>query len=412
MEKKHIDATLVFLTLSLVIFGLIMMSSVSVYWSNNLTTKLVERGILGESNNYYYLIRHIKSIVIGIFALIIASKIPYSLLEKYAKVIFGITFGLLIAVLFIGEEYNGAKWWLNIPLLPSIQPVEFMKIWLVIMLAYFAKKKKHSMCNFFDGFVPFFFIAWIVFLLLILQPDFGSILIIAPVVIGLYFVWGGGTKYLGISFLICSIGAASVYWFWKIEMKNEAGKNTNPLNYISQRIDNFIRDNKELIEKPNPDGKDYQTKQGLIAIGSGGFFGLGFGKSIQKFGYLPEVQWDFIFSVIVEELGFFGAFILIGIYLTIVYRWFLIAKSVKDIFAQYVAFGITLLIFVQAGINIGVNLNIVPLTWVTLPFVSYGGSSLLSMLICIGILLSISRHREYKPQKITDIFSAERRIVI
>ncbi len=109
MEKKHIDATLVFLTLSLVIFGLIMMSSVSVYWSNNLTTKLVERGILDESNNYYYLIRHIKSIVIGIFALIIASKIPYSLLEKYAKVIFGITFGLLVAVLFIGEEYNGAK---------------------------------------------------------------------------------------------------------------------------------------------------------------------------------------------------------------------------------------------------------------------------------------------------------------
>lgn len=412
MEKKHIDAPLVFLTLALVIFGLIMMSSVSVYWSNSLTTRLVERGILDETNNYYYLIRHIKSIFIGIIALIIASKIPYTFLEKYAKNLFTITFILLVAVLFVGEEYNGAKWWLNIPLLPSIQPVEFMKIWLIILLAYYAKKKKHVMREFSDWFMPFFLIVWAVFWLLILQPDFWSILIMAPVVIGLYFIWWGSSRYLGMAFLICSLGATSVYLLWKIEMINDSGKNTNRLNYISQRIDNFIRDNKELIEKPNPDGKDYQTKQWLIAIGSWGFFGLGFGKSIQKFGYLPEVQWDFIFSVIVEELWFFWAFMLISIYLAIVYRWFLIARSVKDIFAQYLAFGITLLIFVQAGINIGVNLNIVPLTWVTLPFVSYGWSSLLSMLICIGILLSISRHREYKPQKITDIFSDERRIVI
>ncbi len=412
MEKKHIDAPLVFLTLALVIFGLIMMSSVSVYWSNSLTARLVERGILDEPNNYYYLIRHIKSIFIGILALIIASKIPYTLLEKYAKSIFATTFILLLSVLLIGEEYNGAKWWLNIPLLPSIQPVEFMKIGLIIILAYFAKKKRHLMDNFFDGFIPFFIIIGAVFFLLILQPDFWSILIVAPIVIALYFVWGGSTKYLAISFFVCSLWALSVYWLWKIDVSGESGRNTNPLSYISQRIDNFIRDNKELIEKPNPDGKDYQTKQWLIAIGSGWFFWLGFGKSIQKFGYLPEVQWDFIFSVIVEELGFLWAFILISIYLTIAYRWFTIARSVKDIFAQYVAFGITLLIFVQAGINIGVNLNIIPLTWVTLPFVSYGWSSLLSMLICIGILLSISRHREYKPQKITDIFGTERRVVL
>lgn len=412
MEKKHIDAPLVFLTLALVIFGLIMMSSVSVYWSRSLTEKLVNRWILDEANNYYYLIRHIKSIFIGMFALVIASKIPYTFLEKYAKNIFWLTFVLLVAVLFLGEEYNGAKWWLNIPLLPSIQPVEFMKIGIIIILAYFAKRKRHLLDDFFEWFVPFFFIVGMVFLLLILQPDFWSILIMAPVVISLYFIWWGSTRYIGASFLICLIGAGGVYWLGKIDIENSEWKNSNPLSYISQRVDNFIRDNKELIEKPNPDGKDYQTKQWLIAIWSGGFFGLGFGKSIQKFWYLPEVQGDFIFSVIVEELGFFWAIMLIGIYLTIVYRWFLIARSVKDVFAQYVAFGITMLIFVQAGINIGVNLNIIPLTGVTLPFVSYGGSSLLSMLLCIGILLSISRHREYRPQKITDIFSAERRIVI
>ena len=412
MEKKHIDATLVFLTLALVIFGLIMMSSVSVYWSNSLTEKLVARGLLDESNNYYYLIRHIKSIFIGLVALVIASKTPYSFLEKNAKAIFWTTFMLLVAVLFLGEEYNGAKWWLNIPLLPSIQPVEFMKIGIILILAYFAKKKKHKLDDFYEGFIPFFFIVGMVFWLLILQPDFGSILIMAPVVIAMYFIGGWSSRYIGASFALCLIGAASIYGIGKISIENSEWRNSNPLSYISQRIDNFIRDNKELIEKPNPDGKDYQTKQWLIAIGSGGFFGLGFGKSIQKFWYLPEVQWDFIFSVITEELGFVWAFILISIYLTIVYRGFTIARSVKDPFAQYVAFGITLIIFVQAGINIWVNLNIVPLTWVTLPFVSYGGSSLLSMMICIGILLSISRHREYKPQKITDIFSAERRIVV
>lgn len=412
MEKKHIDAPLVFLTLALVIFGLIIMSSVSVYWSRSLTERLVNNGLLDEANNYYYLIRHIKSIIIGVIALVIVSKIPYKFLEKYAKHIFWSTFFLLVVVLFLGEEYNGAKWWLDIPWLPSIQPVEFMKIGIVIILAYFAKRKKHLLSDFFEGFIPFFFIVGMVFLLLILQPDFGSILIMAPVVIALYFISGGRTKYISISILTCIISAGSIYSLGKITTEDSEWRNKNPLSYISQRIDNFIRDNKELVEKPNPDGKDYQTKQWLIAIGSGGFFGLGFGKSIQKFGYLPEVQGDFIFSVIVEELWFFGALVLIGIYLTIVYRWFLIARSVKDPFAQYVAFGITMIIFVQAAINIWVNLNIVPLTGVTLPFVSYGGSSLLSMLICIGILLSISRHREYRPQKITDIFSAERRIVI
>jgi cell division protein FtsW len=412
MEKKHIDATLVFLILALVIFWLIMMSSVSVYSSNTVTERMVALGKLTASNNYFYLQRHLMYVLIGIFALAVTSKIPYSFLERHAKHIFGGTLVLLTAVLFVWEEYNGARGWLNIPGIPSIQPVEFMKIGLILMLAYFIKKKRNVLHDLTDGFLPYFVMVGAVFFLLILQPDFGSILILAPVVIALYFVGWGNSKYIGISILVSLIGAWSVYGLGKIVIAWESGKNKNPLNYISLRIDNFIRDSKELIEKPNPDGKDYQTKQWLIAIGSGGFFGLGFGKSIQKFGYLPEVQWDFIFSVIVEELGFIGACVVIGIYFMIAYRGYLIARSVKDPFAQYVAFGITTLIFVQAGINIWVNLNIVPLTGVTLPFVSYGGSSLLSMLVCVGILLSISRHREYRPQKITDIFSAERRIVI
>ncbi|MFA6090815.1 MAG: FtsW/RodA/SpoVE family cell cycle protein [Candidatus Gracilibacteria bacterium] len=139
----------------------------------------------------------------------------------------------------------------------------------------------------------------------------------------------------------------------------------------------------------------FQTEQGLIAIGSGGFFGLGFGKSIQKFGYLPEVEGDFIFSVISEELGFLGILFLVSLYLYIGWRGFLIAEATADLFGKYVATGITTLILSQAFINIGVNLNILPLTGITLPFISYGGSSLLSLMLAIGVLLNISRTADF-----------------
>jgi len=165
-----------------------------------------------------------------------------------------------------------------------------------ISAGLFYEKKRSSLSDFHEGFIPFFGIVWVVFLLLAFQPDFWSILIIAPITIGMYYIGGGNLRYIGISFLICIIWAMSVYGIWKI-----GGGNANVLSYISNRIDNFFRSGKEIIEKSNPDGKDYQIKQWLLAIGSGGFFGLGFGKSIQKFWYLPEVQWDFIFQWLLKS---------------------------------------------------------------------------------------------------------------
>lgn len=409
MQKKSIDATLVFLVLGLVIFGMIMISSVSVYSSFKVTSRMVADGRLDEANNHFYLLRNIMHVALGIIVLSLTSKIPYTFLEKHAKNIFSVTFFFLIVVLFIGAKLNGARGWIDIPGVPfSLQPVEFTKIWLILFLAYFMKKRRFLLWDFIEWFVPFFGIVWAVFLLLAFQPDFWSILIITPVVIAMYYIWGGNARYITISILISIIGASMVYWLWKL-WQSDNGK-WNVLSYISWRIDNFLRDNKEVIEKSNPDGKDYQTKQGLIAIGSGGFFGLGFGKSIQKFWYLPEVQGDFIFSVIVEELWFFWAFLLLAVYLIIGYRWFSIARWVKDLFGKYVAFGITSLILVQAFINIWVNLNIIPLTGITLPFVSYGWSSLLSMMIAVGILLAVSRHVEYKPQNLSDVLQAKRRV--
>ena len=323
MQKKSIDSTLVFIVVALVIFGMIMISSVSVYPSFKITSRMVAHWLLPESNNYFYLSKNIAHVVIGLIALMFFSKIPYSLFEKHVKSIFYGSLLWLFLVLFIGIEYNGARGWLSIPGLPSLQPVEFAKIGLILFLAYFIKKRRSNLSSFSDGFVPFFVIGLSVFLLLAFQPDFGSILIIAPVVIAMYFVAGGNTRYLAVSFLACIIGAFGIYFVGK-----SAGWSS--LSYISSRIDNFFDDSHALFEKGNDDGKIYQTKQWLIAIGSGWFFGLGFGKSIQKFGYLPEVQGDFIFSVIVEELGFFGTLLLFWAYFTIVYRGFAISRWVKD----------------------------------------------------------------------------------
>lgn len=407
MQKKNIDTTLVFIVIALVIFGMIMISSVSVYPSFKITSRMVVQGLIDEPNNSFYLFKNISHVIVSIIMLIVFSKIPYFFLEKYVREIYFSVLFLLFLVLFVGSEYNGAKWWLNIPWLPSIQPVEFAKLGLIAYLAYFIKKRKSFLPDLSNGFLPFFAIVGSVFLLLAFQPDFWSILIIAPVVIALYFVGGGNIKYLLISFVVCFLWAALIYGIGKLG----GGDGGNKLSYISSRIDNFFWDSKALFTKSNPDGKDYQMKQGLIAIGSGWFFGLGFGKSIQKFWYLPEVEGDFIFSVITEELGFIGVLLLFTAYLSIIYRGYTIARNVKDIFAKYLAFGISTLILVQVFINVGVNLNVVPLTGVTLPFVSYGGSSLISLMIAIGILLNISRYTEVKPSSSYGYTGGKRRVL-
>lgn len=253
------------------------------------------------------------------------------------------------------------------------------------------------------GFIPYFFYVGVVFLLLIFQPDFGSILIIAPVSIALYYVWWGNIRYIAFAIIVAMIGAILVYGIGKVAPKTGVG-------YISQRIDNFFRNSHDIVETNNRDDKDYQLKQWLIAIGSGWFFWLGFGKSIQNLDIFLKYS-EILFFCYCWGTWIFGAFLLISIYLLITYRGFLIARSVKDPFARNLALGITIWILIQASINIGVNLNIVPLTGVTLPFVSYGGSSLFALMIGVGILLSISRHMEYKPQNLSDILQAKRRVI-
>ncbi len=402
--KKPIDFTLLFIVLWMLVFGFMMISSVSVYPSYKVTNYLVSKGIIAEAYNYFYFLRTFKYTGIGLIILVFFIKFPYHFLEKYANQILGFSLLLLVSVLVIGVELNGAKWWINIPWISfSLQPVEFAKVGLIVFMAAYLKKFRYKIQEFQSWFLKFCLYPGIVLCLLALQPDFGSILIIAPVIIALYFVGGGNMKYIVISIFIATLGASAIYWLGKIW--------DSKLSYISGRIDNFLRSSHEIIEKSNPDGKDYQIKQGLIAIGSGGFGGLGFGNSIQKFWYLPEVQGDFIFSVIVEELGFMWGFILVCCYLILVFRIFMIARNTKDIFAKNLAFGIGSLLIVQTFINLGVNLNIIPLTGVTLPLISYGGSSLISFMIAFGIVLNISRTVEKTDVSLYETFSSKRKVM-
>ncbi len=394
MNKKSIDYKLFFASLALVIFWMIMISSVSVYSSFKITSWFISKWYIEEAYNYYFVIRNIIHAGVWLIILAILTKIPYKFFEKYLKIIAWIVLFMLLFVLVKWITIKWATWWINIPGLPfTIQPTEFLKFWLIIFLASFFKDYKNYLSDFKKGFLPFMWIIWVVVLLVWLQPDFWTLMVVLPVSIIMYFATWANIKNLAIFWLLWVFLILWVYSYWDYDKKT--WQNLNKLGYITKRIDNFLEDNKTAISNKSI---NYQTKQGLIAIWSWGFTGLWFGSSIQKFWYLPEVQWDFIFSVIVEELGLLWAFVLISIYMYIAYRWFYIASHIDDLFAKYSAVWISSWIIIQAFINIWVNLNIVPLTWITIPFVSYGGSSLLSLTIAIWFLLNISRYIDDKPK--------------
>lgn len=386
--KKNVDYKLFFTVLLLIIFWMIMISSVSVYSSFRVTNIMAEAWLIDKAYNYFYVFRNIMHVIISLVWLWIIVKVKYSFFEKYYKHIFWFALTLLIIVLILWATYKWAKWWLTIPWIPfNIQPTEFLKLALVIFFAAFLKKYKWYLQDFKQGYIPFMIFLGLVVLLVWLQPDFGTIMVIVPVSIIMYFYAWINIKHLLITIALWFLMIISIYAAWDYD--KQTWKNLNTLWYITQRIDNFLADNEEAI---NNKTINYQTEQALIAIGSWWFTWLGFWWSIQKFWYLPEVQWDFIFSVIIEELWFIWWLVLMSLYVYIWYRWFYIASRVSDAFAQYVAIWISSRILIQAFINIWVNLNIIPLTWITLPFISYGWSSLLSLVFWLAILLNISRY--------------------
>lgn len=371
---RRMDLLLLGIAMGLTLFGLAMIASVSVFESYQLTQRLTEQGLRDGPTNSFYLWRSSLHVMTAFAAMFFTMMIPYRLWEYYARLLFLATIALLILVFLpgLGNEYGTAQSWLHIGGF-TIQPSEFLKITLVFYLAVWLQKKEQLIGTFKEGFMPFVILLVLSTLLVALQPDLGSFLVLSSIASIMFFIAGGNLLHL-----LAGGALAGVLGLPLILSKQ----------YVRNRFHAWLNPSDPQLAE----GIGFQIKQALIAIGSGGLFGVGYGKSIQKFGYLPEVQADMIFSAMAEELGFFRILIILTMYTLFVIRGYKVAREAPDRFGFLVATGITTWIGMQALINIGVNLSLFPLTGLTLPFISYGGSSLLTTLAGVGILLNISMH--------------------
>lgn len=389
-DSKEIDYTLLFLVIFLVLFWSIMISSASVYDSQRIYKNLLEKWLSSEPNNWRFAIRNIIQAIIWFTCMIIAIKLPFQFWEKQTRNIHIWIIVLLILVLIFWEKINGSRWWFDIPWIPfSLQPTEFLKLWIILISAHFCNRYSSILSSNKYWFLPFLATIFIPCFLVFLQPDFWALLIIMPVAMSIFFIAGWSIRILFLSVLVWILATSFLY----INGKYEDPADRTRFSYIYDRLNSNFQSKKDSLINNT---MHHQNKQALIAIWSGWWFWLWFGDSIQKYWYLPEPHWDFIFSIIVEELWFLWSLFIIFLYLFIIYRWFMISHLCANNFWKYVAFGITILIFWQVIVNISVNLSIFPNTGLTLPFVSYWWSSLLIMLLSIGILLSISRSVTFK----------------
>lgn len=372
-NQGEIDKGLAFGIIGLILFGLMVISSVSVFESFQLTSIFVKKGLQAAPSNDFYLWRHLAHVVIAIPLMWLISRIPFTFWRKAALPLIGLSLFLLILVLIpaLSNDYGTSRSWLNLPFFPSIQPVEVAKMGLIVYLAIWMDKKVQIITTFKEGFLPFVVLLSVLVALLAIQPDFGSILVISCIAGSIFFVAGGNLLHIIFGGLVASLFA------WPVVLAHK---------YI------FVRFLAFLDPSVDPQGAGYQIKQALITIGSGQWWGVGFGQSVQKFGYLPEVQGDTVFSVAAEELGFIRILLMFALYFFIAYRGYRIAMNAPDRFSMLTATGVTSWIFFQSMINIGVNMAVLPLTGITLPFISYGGSSLIMMAIASGVLLNISRY--------------------
>lgn len=311
--------------------------------------------------------------IIGIIMMLITSKIPYKVYFEKANTLLLISIILLILVIIpgIGTVRNGSRSWFGIGSF-GIQPSEFAKLTLIIFTSKYLTKNEKNLKYIKKGVLPILGIVILVFGLIMLQPDFGTGMIILVSIIGLLFVSGVDFKFfirLGL------IGVVGIVLLIAIAP------------YRLERILSFLN------PWSDPLGSGFQIIQSLYAIGPGGLFGQGFMNSRQKHFYLPEPQTDFIFSIISEEFGFLGILIVATLFTIIIFKGFKIAQNSGDKFAKFLAFGITFGLAFQAILNLMVVVGLIPVTGVTLPFLSYGGSSLLITLISMGVLLNISRYQ-------------------
>jgi cell division protein FtsW len=377
LKNVKFDTVLALSVLFLLIFGLVMITSIGVPKSISLSAPGVLYPNCSDPGVDCYLLfkKHLVRLAVGMIAFFVAYKLPLKFWKKIAPVIFGLVVFALIFVLVAGSSYDTiATSWLTI-FNTSLQPSEFAKLAVILYFAYWFSKKGEQVGDFYDGFLPFCVICGIVMLPVMLQNDFGSTFVLGIICAGMYFIAGANPKHLLIGFLVAMMGAIIVI---------------SAAPHVRERFQGFMRVDEECLE-------DYcwQSQQANIAVGSGGFFGKGLTQGVQKSYWLPQASDDFIFAASAEELGFIRIIWLVIAFLVIAIRGYSIANRAQNNFEMYLAAGITTWIVFQAFFNIAVNTALAPVTGITLPFVSYGGSSLLASLIGIAILLNISKNTSY-----------------
>lgn len=383
-KQGRIDMVLLLTVVVLLVFSIVMITSIGVPKSISLTKPA---GMLfpacGEAgvDCFFLLRRHVIRIAIGLAALFLFYKIPLRFWKKVAVPFFILIFGFLVAVLIIGSTANTtARAWLIFSS-TSIQPAEIAKLALIFYLATWMERKGRDITDFRNGFLSFCAVTGIIIFPVLLQPDFGSTLLFAAIAASIYFVAGARIRHL-------AVGLLTVAVFTMLIVPN--------IRYLKYRFIAFLNPSVENCQPVPREGEIrrnycWQTEQAKIAVGSGGVFGKGLTQGIQKSYWLPQATDDFIFAASAEELGFMRIIFIVIAYLVLVFKGFMIANYANDRFEKLIATGITTWLVVQSFVNIGVNIGLFPVTGITLPFVSYGGTSMVMTLAAIGVLLQISR---------------------
>lgn len=359
--RTYPDVLIIIATLLLLVIGVVMVYSSSAILAFH------------EMGDYaYYVKRQLIFAVLGIVAMFAAMNVDYWILRQWSKVILLACFFLLVIVLIpgVGLARGGARSWLGIGAF-SIQPSEFMKLAMILFMARWLAVHQKQVSSFMRGIVPMLALSGAAFALIMLQPDLGTGTVMMATVMLMIFVAGARISHLS------ALGFAGVAGFAALVLAEP---------YRIKRILAF------LDPWQDAQGSGYQTIQSLFAIGPGGLIGVGLGESRQKYSYLPEPYNDFIFSILAEELGFIGSSLVLLLFVLLIWRGLRTAMMAQDPFGMYVAVGITGMIAIQVLINVGVVTGLFPVTGITLPFMSAGGSSLTLTLTGIGVLLNISRY--------------------
>ncbi|OPX88372.1 MAG: Lipid II flippase FtsW [Pelotomaculum sp. PtaB.Bin104] len=358
-KKKSPDFVLFLTVMSMLSLGVVMVFSASEYST-----------MVNYQDSFHYFKQQLVWALLGLTAMFIMVRYDYWRLKHYILPIIIIAFVLLVMVLIpgIGREVKGAQRWIAVGPLP-FAPAELVKLCIIIFTAYGLSQQRNRIKNVM-GLFPYLAVMGVAALLILMQPDLGTAMSVAGIVFVMLFAAGARLTHLGslVAAGVVAVGAA--------------------IALEPYRLKRFLA---FLDPWADPLGDGFQTVQGLYAIGSGGLFGLGLGQSKQKFLYLPENHTDFIFAIIGEELGFIGASLVILLFILFIWRGLKIAVTSTDPFASLLATGITAWVGVQSIINIGVVTGSLPVTGIPLPFISYGGTSLLFTMIGVGMLLNISR---------------------